>query len=61
MSPGAKRGVQSLCEHGPDDIGYGVTVILIDEDLRAKDLDSSVASLLRNDKVRLELEIIPVR
>ncbi len=38
-------------------LGYGVTAMLIHEVLRAQDLDSSVASLIRNDIGRFEKSI----
>ncbi len=41
--------------HGLDAIGYGVTAVLTHEVLRAQDLDSSVASLLRNDTGLFEI------
>ena len=57
MSPRAKRGVSSLCEHGPNAIGDGLTAVLTRRDIWAQNLDSSVAEfilscaegLLRND------------
>ena len=59
MSPRAKRGVQSPLEHGPDAIGFGVTAVLTHEVLQSQDLNSSVASFLRDDMGRFEIDSEP--
>ena len=56
MSPRGERGVYSVREDGSDAIGTGVTVMPFHEVLPAQDLDSSVASLFRNDMGLFEID-----
>ena len=48
------RGLKSM-ERGPSAIGNGVTAVPTHKWLWAQNLDSSIASLLRNDLGRIEI------
>ena len=55
MSPREKQGVKSPQAHRFDAIALGVTTVLTHEDLWSQILDSSGASLPRNDIGRFEI------